>query len=161
MTKLYINSAMGTRRVKISVLLLITLIFILYAAPVVTADQTEKLPPSTFSNLVKEASPSVVYISIKTKVRTRDFPFGQNQNDPFNEFFQRFFGDRLPRDLPPQRGLGTGFIIDKDGYILTNNHIVERADIINITLENEEEFKAKIIGRDPETDLALIKIDGA
>lgn len=162
MTNLYTSSAGRFRRVKISVLLIIMLIFTLSGLPVVTADQTEKLPPATFSNLVKEASPSVVYISTKTKARQRDFmPFGQNQNDPLNDFFRRFFGDRNPRDLPPQRGLGTGFIIDKEGHILTNNHVVERADQINITLENEEEFKARIIGRDPETDLALIKIDGA
>lgn len=162
MTNLYTSSAKRIRGVKISVLFLIILIFALSGSHVVTADQEKKLPPATFSNLVKEASPSVVYISTKTKARSRDFmPFGQDQNDPFNEFFRRFFGDRNPRDLPPQRGLGTGFIIDKDGYILTNNHVVARADSILVTLENEEEYKAKIIGRDPETDLALIKIDGA
>jgi serine protease Do len=163
MTKACKNSVMKAHRIKISVSLLITIILILSSVPVIAADQSPKLPPATFSELVKEVSPSVVYISTKTVVRTRDtFPFEQNPNDPFNDFFRRFFGDRVnPRDLPPQRGLGTGFIIDKDGYILTNNHIVERADTIDVTLENEEEFKAKVIGRDPETDLALIKIDGA
>lgn len=161
-SKPYKDSASKIRRFNILVSLLVMLIFILSAAPFSTAAEEGKLPPATFSNLVKKASPSVVYISTETKMSTREFsPFGQNPNDPFNDLFRRFFGDRMPWNLPPQKALGTGFIIDKDGYILTNNHLVEGADKINVQLENEEEFKAKIIGRDPETDLALIKIDGA
>lgn len=118
-----------------------------------------KAAPESFSGLVKEASPSVVYISTKTIVKQRQFsPFGQD--DPLKDFFERFYGDRMPRDIP-QSGLGTGFIIDKDGYILTNNHVVEMADEIKVTLEDESVFEAKIIGRDPETDIALIKIEKA
>jgi len=159
-SKSCIDSITRMSRVKILLSLLLTLIFILPMASVVIADQDIKQPPLTFSNLVKKANPSVVYISTETKVSSRDaFPFGQN--DQMREFFERFYGNRIPRNLPPQRGLGTGFVINKDGYILTNNHVVEKADKIKVKLENKKEFNAKIIGRDPETDLALIKIDGA
>jgi serine protease Do len=83
-------------------------------------------------------------------------PFGPN--DPFRDFFERFFKDQMPKDFR-QQSLGTGVIIDKEGYILTNNHVVEMADEIKVKLADEKEFLAKIIGRDQKTDLALIKID--
>jgi len=83
-------------------------------------------------------------------------PFGPN--DPFRDFFDRFFKDQMPRDFK-QQSLGTGFVIDKEGYIITNNHVVEKADEIKVKLADEREFSAKIIGRDAKTDLALIKID--
>jgi serine protease Do len=117
--------------------------------------------PGSFSDLVKKVSPSVVNVSVvKTTQITQQFtsPFGEN--DPFNDFFKRFYGDRLPKNYR-QRGVGTGFIIDKDGYILTNNHVVEGADEISVTLPNKIKYTAKVIGRDSKTDLALIKIDGA
>jgi serine protease Do len=117
--------------------------------------------PGSFSELVKKAIPSVVNVSIvKTEQVTQQFtsPFGEN--DPFNDFFKRFYGDQLPKSQK-LRGLGTGFIIDKDGYILTNNHVVEGADEITVTLTDKTTFTAKVIGRDSKTDLALIKISGA
>ena len=83
-------------------------------------------------------------------------PFGSD--DPLRDFFERFFGDQMPKDYK-QRGLGTGFIIDKEGFILTANHVVEQAEEITVTLANKGELSARIIGRDPKTDLALIKID--
>ena len=118
--------------------------------------------PDSFSQLVKKAKPSVVYISTVKHVKGRrgfQHPFGgrQNPNDPFKDFFERFFGDQFPKDFK-QRGLGSGFIIDKEGYILTNNHVVEKSDEIRVTLANDKEFSAEIIGRDPKTDLALIHI---
>jgi serine protease Do len=79
-------------------------------------------------------------------------------NDPFREFFDRFFGDQLPKDFR-QRSLGSGFIINKEGLILTNNHVVEQTDEIKVTLADKREFRAKIIGRDSKTDLALIRIE--
>jgi serine protease Do len=117
--------------------------------------------PGSFSDLVKKASPSVVNVSVvKTTQINQQFtsPFGEN--DPFNDFFNRFYGDRLPKNYK-QRGVGTGFVIDKDGYILTNNHVVEGSDEISVTLSNKIKYSAKIIGRDSKTDLALIKIEGA
>ena len=114
--------------------------------------------PGSFSELAKGASPSVVNISTVKVVRGRErapMPFGPD--DPFKEFFDRFFGDQLPKDFR-QRSLGSGFIIDKDGLILTNNHVVEKTDEIKVKLADKREFKAEIIGRDPKTDLALIRI---
>ena len=115
--------------------------------------------PGSFSQLAKNASPSVVNISTVKVVKGGGqvpSPFGPD--DPFREFFERFFGDRAPRDFK-QRSLGTGFIIDKQGFILTNNHVVEGTDEITVTLADKREFVAKIIGRDPKTDLALIRIE--
>jgi serine protease Do len=133
----------------------IAILLILPVGTIVSA----KPAPESFSTIVKEASPSVVYISTKKIIKQRQFsPFGPN--DPFRDFFEKFYGDRFPQEIP-QSGLGTGFIIDKEGYILTNNHVVEMADEIKVTLQDKSVFEAKIVGRDPETDIALIKIEDA
>jgi serine protease Do len=84
-------------------------------------------------------------------------PFGDD--DPFNDFWRRFFGGPMPRGPQRQRSLGSGFIIDADGSILTNNHVVENAQKIVVKLSNDQEYEAKVIGRDPKTDMAVIKID--
>ncbi len=119
--------------------------------------------PESFSSLAESVSPAVVNIrTVKTiKDGGRVFrhfsrsPFGKD--DPMNDFFEKFFGEQSPQDFK-QRSLGSGFIIDKDGYIVTNNHVVENADKIKVKLKNGKEFDAKIVGMDPNTDLALIKI---
>jgi len=119
--------------------------------------------PNNFSGLAKSAKPSVVNISTVTTVKDngRVFkhffgsPFNDKKN-PFEEFFGPFMED-APRDYK-QRSLGSGFIIDKEGYIVTNNHVVENADQIKVKLANEEAYDATVVGRDPKTDLALIKI---
>jgi len=117
--------------------------------------------PQSFADLVDKVQPAVVNISTTTTVRVPGNPFqhffGQNQHDPFGNFFENFFGAVPDRELK-QRSLGTGFIIDKSGLIITNNHVVERADEIKVMLSDRREFKASVIGRDPKTDLALIKI---
>jgi serine protease Do len=126
-------------------------------APVAQAAATPTVPGS-FAELAKKASPSVVNISTVKVVKGRGpmpTPFGQG--DPFRDFFDRFFHDQIPKDFR-QQSLGTGFIIDKEGYILTNNHVVEMADEIKVKLSDGKEYEAKTIGRDPKTDLALIKI---
>jgi serine protease Do len=128
------------------------------------AAQTASVPPGapqSFTDIAKKASPSVVNISTVKVVKGRgsmpfQSPFGPN--DPFKDFFDRFFRDQMPRDYK-QRSLGTGFIIDRDGYILTNNHVVEGMDEIRVTFSDGKEFNAKIIGRDPKTDIALIRVD--
>lgn len=83
--------------------------------------------------------------------------------DPFMEdpFFRRFFGDSLPRNLPPEqlRGLGSGFIIDKSGFVLTNAHVVDKADKVTVRLKDGREFEGKVQGVDEVTDLAVVKID--
>ncbi|MEW6327205.1 MAG: DegQ family serine endoprotease [Thermodesulfobacteriota bacterium] len=120
--------------------------------------------PASFASLVKAVSPAVVNISTVRTIKGggrvfRHFMGPFDKNDPFRDFFEKFFGDQSPeRDLK-QRSLGSGIIIDKDGYIITNNHVIEHADQIKVRLADEREFSAEIIGRDPKTDLALIKID--
>ena len=133
------------------------------ASGVETNDRTLLSFPESFNKLAENSSPAVVNIrTIKTiKGGGRVFrqfkkgPFGKN--DPFNDFFDRFFGEERPHDFK-QRSLGSGFIINKDGYIVTNNHVVENADKIEVILKDEKEFDAEIVGRDVNTDLALIKI---
>jgi len=115
--------------------------------------------PESFSKLVENASPSVVNINVVKVVKgggIPPLPFGPD--DPFRDFFDRYFGGQLPKEFK-QRGLGTGFVIDSEGYILTNNHVVEQADELVVRLEDDKEYDAKIIGRDSKTDLALIKIE--
>lgn len=145
----------------LSVFFVAALIF----TPVSEARSTQDLTgsPGSFSSLVKDASPSVVYISTVKIIRSRGrglqrFQAPLNPDDPFRDFFEHFFGDRMPHDFR-QKSLGSGFIIDKDGYVLTNNHVVEMTDEIKVRLADGKEFIAKIVGRDPKTDLALIHID--
>ncbi len=118
--------------------------------------------PANFAELAKEAKPGVVNIRTVKTIKGggqvfRHF-FGPKGN-PFEDFFGPF-GPPPQRDYK-QRSLGSGFIIDKEGYIVTNNHVVEGADKIRVSLYDENEYDAKVVGRDPKTDLALIKIDGA
>ncbi len=115
-----------------------------------------------FVALAKKIRPVVVNISttqISEGRGQREFgnPFGDD--DPFSEFWRRFFGGPMPRGPQRQRSLGSGFIIDADGSILTNNHVVENAQKIVVKLSDDREYDAKVIGRDPKTDIAVIKID--
>lgn len=138
--------------------------FDLMGRPAASNTVTPQTLPASFASLVKAVSPAVVNISTVRTIKGggrvfRHFMGPSDKNDPFRDFFEKFFGDQSPeRDLK-QRSLGSGFIIDKDGYIITNNHVIERADQIKVRLADEREFSAEIIGRDPKTDLALIKID--
>ncbi len=121
--------------------------------------------PNSFVELVHKEKPAVVNISTTQIIKQKGFthpPLGGRQN-PFDEFFgddffKKFFGDVPPREFK-SKSLGSGFIISGDGYILTNNHVIENASEIKVKLTNENEFDAKIIGRDAKTDIALIKID--
>jgi serine protease Do len=114
--------------------------------------------PGSFAELVKGASHSVVNINTVKVIKRRGIPFRFGDPSDPNDFFERFFGRRMPKEFK-QRSLGTGFIIDKDGFILTNNHVVENTDEIKVKFDDGQEFEAKIVGRDPKTDLALIRID--
>jgi serine protease Do len=119
--------------------------------------------PSSFSEVAKAVSPAVVNISTEKVIKNgggqsfRHFqsPFGKD--DPFNDFFERFFGDRPQREFK-QRSLGSGFIVDNDGFIVTNNHVVENADKIKVKLNNGKELEAEVVGKDPKTDIALLKL---
>lgn len=121
-----------------------------------------KMIPADFSALAEKASPSVVNIRTEKTVNgggrvSRHFQ-GHGPNDPMNEFFERFFGDQRQREFK-QRSLGSGFIVDPAGYIVTNNHVVENTDEIKVILKDGHEYEATIAGRDPSTDVALIKIE--
>ena len=131
-----------------------------------TAPSHDPIPSKSdfpsLSSIVSKVAPAVVNISTVRVVRgpgpVFKYFFGPfEEGDPFKEFFERFFGD-IPQREFRQKSLGSGFIISKDGYILTNNHVVEKATEIRVRLLNKEQFKAKVIGRDPKTDIALIKI---
>jgi serine protease Do len=123
-----------------------------------------RLVPIDIPALFKEVSPAVVNISTTQVIkfnrpRVRN-PFG-GHGDPFDDFFNNFFGGQggvVPREQK-RKSLGSGFIVSADGYILTNNHVVENADEVTVTLLDKEEFKAKVVGNDAKTDIALIKID--
>ena len=140
---------------------------------------------SSFAPLVKRVMPTVVYVSVVQDVKVSGAPFGfpgggdGDENEGPNEDqgggddqggggppgfggnpleqFRRFFG-QFPREYK-QKGIGSGVIVSPDGYILTNNHVVGGAESIHVTLMDKREFTAKVIGKDPKTDLALIKID--
>jgi len=133
-----------------------TILAILALVPLTGAAQ---LPD--FTDLVEKQGATVVNISTTQTVRS---PLGSQQapqlqeDDPFYEFFRRFVPNPGPREFQ-NNSLGSGFIISTDGYILTNAHVVEAADEINVKLNDKREFKAKVIGSDKRTDIALIKID--
>jgi serine protease Do len=131
-------------------------------ASATTTGQVGRITGS-FADLVDRLKPTVVNISTTKTVRSGGMrsPFGGGS--PFDryfggeDFFERFFGD-MPRREFKQRSLGSGFIISSDGYIFTNNHVIERADRILVKLSDGREYRAEVIGRDAKTDLALIKI---
>lgn len=115
-----------------------------------------------FVVLAKKMKPIVVNVSttqVSEAQGPQEFgnPFGED--DPFNDFWRRFFGGPVPRGPQRQRSLGSGFIIDADGSILTNNHVVENAQKIVVKLADDQEYEAKVIGRDPKTDIAIIRIN--
>ncbi len=120
-----------------------------------------------FVNVVKKAKPAVVHIRVE-KTTSGGQHRGQEYDEIFKHpFFEQFFGPSYRHQQPrqpqqrerKQRGQGSGFIISKDGYILTNNHVIEDADVIKVSLSDNREFDARLIGADPLSDVALLKID--
>ncbi len=149
-------------RKKITLSIFLMLFYAIQASAFSFGGSQNGLP--SFVQIAKEVKPAVVNINT-TKIIKKQLvnpfhnfqsPFGEN--DPFSNFFNKFFGGSHPYKKYKQKSLGSGFIISKDGYILTNNHVVSNADEINVTLSNKHTYKAKIIGVDPKTDIALIKI---
>lgn len=119
------------------------------------------LEAASFASVVKRVSPSVVKIT--TEIRpTRASARGNALPPGFENhpFFRDFFGERMPEMRQrPQAGLGSGVIISEDGYIVTNNHVVDGADVVTVVLNDGREFEAKVTGRDPQTDIAVVKVD--
>ncbi len=129
-----------------------------------TYSSTLKAYTDSFADLVENLSPAVVSIASTTIVTNNN---SQNQmpqfpeGSPFDEFFKDYF-DNERRNSPSQRpmtGLGSGFIIDKAGIIVTNNHVIEGADEITVIMSDQTEFTAELLGRDPKADLAVLKIE--
>jgi len=113
------------------------------------------------SEVAAVANPSVVNISTTRLITSH----GENPFDLFDDpFFKRFFGDQFPQPNVPkehkEQSLGSGVIVSDDGYIVTNNHVIEKAQEIKVLLSNKKDYKAKLIGADPKTDIAVIKIEG-
>jgi serine protease Do len=119
--------------------------------------------PATFTHLAEMVGPTVVNIRTVKTIKGGGPVFKHFQRDPrqpdrpFRDFFDRFFGDEPHKEFK-QPSLGSGFIIDKKGYVVTNNHVIEGADQIKVKLDDESEFDAEVVGRDPSTDLAVLKV---
>ncbi|HUE39110.1 MAG TPA: trypsin-like peptidase domain-containing protein, partial [Candidatus Binatia bacterium] len=112
-------------------------------------------PPSSFADVVKDVIPAVVNISTTQTVKRPEMPGGRS-GDPMEDFMRRFF-DQMPKSYK-ERSLGSGVIITPEGEILTNDHVLGTADEVEVVLQNQKRYKAKVIGRDKKTDIALIRI---
>jgi serine protease Do len=147
-------------------------------APALAADRASRVSPEeaihyadalsvAFEDAANAIRPSVVTIkAVKHFKPAQHFENSPNPTPnlphglPFgDDFLQRFFGERFPRELPPQQGVGSGVIVSKDGYILTNNHVVSGADEVTVTLAKDRDVSAKVVGTDPMSDLAVIKVN--
>jgi serine protease Do len=119
-----------------------------------------RMVPENFSQLAEKVRPGVVNIQVVKTVKNAGFAIPRSFRNPFGDFFGPF-SDENPHRSPEQQGVGSGFVISSDGYILTNNHVVDGANRIRIKLADGKEYDAKVVGRDPKTDLALLKAEGA
>jgi serine protease Do len=127
------------------------------------ADPNEAPSRTGFAPIVKEVLPNVVNISSSKVVRTPNQAPDGMQSDPFfQQFFGHGFGERpdAPKNQREQ-SLGSGVIVSPEGYVLTNNHVVEGATDVRVTLSDKRELKAKIVGTDPKTDVAVLKLEGS
>ncbi len=114
-----------------------------------------------FAQIAKKALPAVV--SVRTQYSQKASGNREEMSQPFgpfqDDFFERFFGFPMPEQRGPRKGQGSGFVVTNDGYILTNNHVVREAEQITVSFTDGREFAAKVIGQDPNTDIALLKIE--
>ncbi len=117
--------------------------------------QDVQLVPLSFADIAEQITPAVVNISTSQIIAP---VFNLDAPPPENKLFEWFFDGTSPRPGSTRRSLGSGVIIDQSGYIITNNHVIEDADEIQVTLSDDQQFTAEIIGRDTKTDIALIKI---
>ncbi|HIP77663.1 MAG TPA: serine protease, partial [Kiloniellaceae bacterium] len=135
------------------------------------APAVARAAPASFADLVEDVAPAVVNISVlqgggsesrPPRGRGGDgAPFPQSPE--FREFFERFFDRETPggpsQPQRPRLGAGSGFVVDPEGYVVTNNHVIDGADQITVTLRDGKAYEAELIGADPRTDLALLKVD--
>ncbi len=130
-----------------------------------TGDPANIAEPIDLTKAANAAVPAVVHIKTKIPARSNNLPRGRSRNNNIDDWFEQFF-EMSPRIQPEQRASGSGVIISDDGYIVTNNHVISNggdgvADEITVTMSNKKTYKAKVIGRDPSSDLAVVKIDAA
>ena len=132
----------------------------------VVAPTHAEAPPTTFADLAAKVSPAVVNISsthvLEGESGVGQMPFDLPEGSPFEEFFKPFLDQQPHRPQQQSRkvtSLGSGFIIDASGYVVTNNHVIDDAKDIEVTLTDGSEYPAKLIGADPKTDLALLKVE--
>lgn len=121
---------------------------------------------SAFENVASMVKPSVVSISATKKVQAARWDLGPFRSQPFGDFFGHPFFDQLTKPQPPtegyvQQGAGTGFIVSTDGHIITNHHVIRDADEVTIKLSSGETHPAEVVGADPKTDLAVLKIEAS
>jgi serine protease Do len=171
------SEVLNSRNIVVMAFFLLASVFFAWSVPAHAQTTSRGLPD--FSDLVDRVGPAVVNIRTTQKVsqNPQGFPGfpGMDPNDPFFEFFRRFMppgtpmpgqpgqaprgGQQAPeREVPS--GVGSGFVIDSDGYLLTNHHVVDGAESIIVTFPDKREFKGKVIGSDQRTDVALVKIEG-
>jgi serine protease Do len=123
-------------------------------------------PPISFADIVEKIGPAVVNIATSKELKSgqgSEFPFAEPPpGSPFEDFFHEFFKrNRPPEDMPRrQASLGSGFVVDPEGYVVTNNHVVAEADEISVVFNDDSSYEAELVGRDTKTDLALLKIKG-
>lgn len=120
-------------------------------------------PSASFADIVERIAPSVVNISTTKALRGgQNLPFPEPPpGSPFEDFFREFFDrDQQPEDQPRRTSsLGSGFVVDPEGYVVTNNHVIAEADEISVVFNDERSYEATLVGRDPKTDLALLRIE--
>jgi len=170
---------LGFEKWKLTALPLLAAVSLVQPAGAQPAAQTAQAPAVAarvmpdFTDLVEQTGPAVVNIRTAERVRA-GAEMGDDMDEEMQEFFRRFFGaprpgaprqgprQNRPRQMPEQevpRGVGSGFIVSADGYVMTNAHVVDGADEVIVTLTDKREFKARIIGADRRTDVAVVKID--
>jgi len=174
------NAQIRNRRSTVSHIILATMSLVVAVGIPAFAQSSAKAAKElsgAFSTTAKNAMPAVVSIKVEKAIEAGPMASGAPYNDPFglfdDELLRKFFGDRLPPQQQQQQqqqraprkyyehGQGSGFIVSKDGYILTNNHVVGDVDKITVELQDGRKFEnAKLIGTDPDSEVALIKIDG-
>jgi len=121
---------------------------------------------ASFANVVKQVAPSIVKVTVQMNARSVALNRGDDDNnnafpDPLSPDLRRFFGNRRAMPEIPESGLGSGVIISTDGYIVTNNHVVDGAKQVTVTLADGRELTARVVGRDPQTDVAVIKVSAS
>ena len=158
-------AAPGARRVRLPGLMLITMAAFAFSA--LTSIAEASAPPGTFADLAARVTPAVVNISSTHTVTEGsgilpDMQFNFPPGSPFEEFFKKFREQQKGAGSGAKQkvtALGSGFIIDTAGYVVTNNHVIDQASDIQVTLTNGDQYPAKLVGTDAKTDLALLKIN--